>query len=69
MKKTVALMLAIVLCLSVFAGCGAQDQQNQTDLGDTQQEVKEKVVVGLDDSRRWDSGMKKPTSWSELTLT
>ncbi len=50
MKKTAALMLAIVLCLSVFAGCGAQDQQNQTDLGGTQQEVKEKVVVGLDDS-------------------
>ena len=50
MKKTVALMLAIVLCLSVFAGCGAQDQQNQTDLGGTQQEAKEKVVVGLDDS-------------------
>ena len=43
MKKFIAMLLAIVLCMSCFAACGAAN--NTTETGDTQAAEKS-VVVG-----------------------
>ena len=54
MKKSIALILALVMALSLFAGCGSSDKAPETTVApeagsneNVAQDVQEEVVAGI----------------------